>query len=151
MLEEGILLGGELSGHMFVFEDYFPFDDALFAASKLLQYLSRSHQSVSEHLAGLPKLFSTRLIEVPVPDEVKFEVANQVALRFAQKYVVNNIDGARIDFDDGWAIVRASNTTPNLTIRFEANSQEALDRIRGEVFDALREFPEVSVDARAEH
>jgi len=151
MVAERILLGGELSGHLFVFEDYFPFDDALFAASKLLQFLSRSNKRISEHFEGLPRMFSTRLIEVPVPDEAKFSVVERVTRKFARTYPVNDIDGARIDFSNGWAIVRASNTTPNLTLRFEANTQEALDRIQREVFDTLREFSEVDVDARVNH
>lgn len=151
MIDDQILLGGELSGHMFVFEDYYPYDDALFAASRLLQFLSQQSQSVSELLAGLPKLFSTRLIEIPVPDTAKFGVVRQITSEYSQKYPVNDLDGARIDFKDGWAIVRASNTTPNLTLRFEANSQEALERMQHEVYGSLRKFSEVNIDGRVEH
>jgi phosphomannomutase/phosphoglucomutase len=151
MIEEGIMLGGELSGHMFVFEDFFPFDDALYTSARLLHYLSRSDKTISEHLAGLPKLYSTPLILVPTPDDAKFGVIKQITEHFKELYPVNDVDGARVTFDDGWAIVRASNTTPNLTVRFEASTEEALERIEAEVYGVLGKFPEVDLEHREEH
>jgi len=147
MAEENILLGGELSGHIFAFEDFFPFDDGLYASCRVLQYLSKSNKTVSEHLADLPRLFSTRLIEIPVPDILKFNVVKNVTLNLSEKYPVMDIDGARVTFPDGWAIVRASNTTPNLTVRFEADSKEALERIQEEVYSILKRYPEVDLNS----
>ena len=147
MSEENILLGGELSGHIFAFEDFFPFDDGLYASCRVLQYLSKSNKTVSEHFTDLPKLFSTRLIEIPVPDDRKFDVIKGVTAKLSEKYSIVDIDGVRAEFPDGWTIVRASNTTPNLTVRFEANTQEALDRIQSEVYSILRMYPEVNLNS----
>ncbi|MEW5986654.1 MAG: phosphomannomutase/phosphoglucomutase [Chloroflexota bacterium] len=133
MREDHIILGGELSGHMFVFEDYYPVDDALYAAGRLLQYLSTTDKSVSAQFADLPKLYASRIIEIPCADHAKFDVIKQLQAAFAARYEVNTIDGARVTFPHGWAIVRASNTTPNLTLRYEADSPEHLEEIRDEV------------------
>jgi phosphomannomutase/phosphoglucomutase len=151
MREEKIQLGGELSGHMFLFEDFFPFDDALFATAKLLAYLSKSEKTISEHLANLPALCSTPLILIPCSDDTKFSVVKKATRLFAEKHPVNDVDGARISYDDGWAVVRASNTTPNLTVRFEATNKQALDRIQSEVYNVLERFPSANLDESKTH
>jgi phosphomannomutase / phosphoglucomutase len=139
MREDGILLGGELSGHMFVFEDYYPIDDALYASCRLIQYLSQDVKSVSDHFFSLPRLYSTRLIEMPCADEIKFNVIEALQQDFKKLYGdVNTIDGVRVNFEHGWAIVRASNTTPNLTLRFEADSTEHLEEIKSTVLAHIK-------------
>lgn len=143
MRDDNIMLGGEFSGHFYVFENYYPFDDALYAASKVLEILSKSTKPLSEHFADLPVLYSTRLIEIPCDDAAKFDVIDKAVRIFSQTHEVNTIDGARITFSDGWAIIRASNTTPTLTFRAEADSPEALEKIKLSVFDVLGQFPAV--------
>ena len=145
MWEEEITLGGELSGHMFVAENYYIIDDALFAACHILRILASSPTPLSGHFTNLPKLYSTRLIELPCPDSDKFDVVKAVGKKFATEYEVNDIDGARIDFGGGWALVRASNTTPVLTLRFEAETQQRLEEIQSIVYQALKQFPSVTV------
>jgi phosphomannomutase / phosphoglucomutase len=145
MREEGILLGGELSGHMFVFENYLPIDDAIFAASRLLQILSSGERSISQHLEGLPTYCTTNLIEVPASDSTKFGIVRKVVETFSKDYKVIDIDGARVDFGSGWAVIRASNTTPNLTLRFEADTPSDLDIVRARVYEVLRGFPDVDL------
>lgn len=140
MRDDNIILGGELSGHMFVFEDYYPIDDALFAACRLLQFLSKSRTSVSQYFSDLPSLCTTPLMELPCDDAIKFQVVEKLQHAFSEKYEVNTIDGARVTFPYGWAIVRASNTTENLTLRFEADSPEHLEAIKSEVLEVVNSF-----------
>jgi phosphomannomutase/phosphoglucomutase len=140
MREDGILLGGELSGHMFVFEDYFPIDDAAYAAGRLLSFLSRGNKKVSEYFVDLPKLYSTRLVEIPCADNVKFEIVDQIRDILLKKYEGVTIDGLRVTMSGGWALIRASNTAPNLTLRFEANSAENLKAIQDEVMGVVKQF-----------
>lgn len=147
MREDGILLGGELSGHMFVFEDYYPVDDALFATATIVKILSESSVPLSQHFEDLPRLYSTELIELPIADTVKHETVRELAKIFSSMYKVNDIDGARITFPDGWALVRASNTTPNLTVRFEAESPEGLERIQKVVYDVLKRFDAIRIES----
>ncbi|MCK4357669.1 MAG: phosphomannomutase/phosphoglucomutase [Candidatus Cloacimonetes bacterium] len=141
MKEEGALLGGEMSGHMFFADRYFGFDDAIYAAGRLLEILSRSDTKLSELLADVPKTFNTPEIRVDCPDEIKFDVVEQVKNYFSKKnYNINNIDGMRITFDDGWALVRASNTQPVLVLRFESTSQERLNEIQQMITEKVQEF-----------
>ena len=145
MWEEEITLGGELSGHMFVAENYYIIDDALFAACHILRILASSSTPLSGHFTNLPKLYSTRLIELPCPDSDKFDVVKVLGEQFATEYATNDTDGARVDFGGGWALVRASNTTPVLTLRFEAETQQRLEEIQSIVYQALKQFPSVTV------
>jgi len=126
-------LAGEMSGHMFFGGDWFGFDDALFAAARLLQYISRTGGPLSRLLAGLPHTVSTPELRVACPDEVKFDVVERAAKDFAAKYPVSTLDGVRITFAEGWGLLRASNTQPVLVMRFEARAPEALAAYRGEV------------------
>ncbi len=145
MIEDHILLGGELSGHMFVAEDYYPIDDALWAACRLAQVLAASDGPISSHFRDLPRLFATPLIEVHCPDSEKFGIVEKVRKRFEEHYPVNPVDGVRVDFGDGWGLVRASNTNPALSIRCEAASPERLEEIKGLIFGALKEYPAVDL------
>jgi phosphomannomutase/phosphoglucomutase len=126
-------LAGEMSGHLFFGGDWFGFDDALFAAARLLEIVSAGPPGLARLLADLPRTFATPELRVDCPDEVKFGVVEQASAYFSARYRVNTIDGVRISFPEGWGLLRASNTQPVLVMRFEATSPEALERYRAEV------------------
>lgn len=130
MKEEGAALAGEMSGHIFFADRYFGYDDAIYAGARLLEILSNTDQPLSGLLAGVPPMVATPEIRVECPDEKKFSVVEQLVAAFKQEYSVIDIDGARILFDGGWGLVRASNTQPALVLRFEAKDQERLQQIR---------------------
>jgi phosphomannomutase/phosphoglucomutase len=131
MKEEGALLAGEMSGHIFFNDRYYGFDDAIYAGARLLEILAETKKTTAELLADLPSSFSTPEIRRDCPDEIKFTVVQKALEAFeAQGLKVNSIDGARVEFADGWGLVRASNTQPVLVFRFEATSQKRLDEIQ---------------------
>ncbi|HEX3035359.1 MAG TPA: phosphomannomutase/phosphoglucomutase [Thermodesulfobacteriota bacterium] len=127
---EGAALGGEMSGHMFFGNRFFGYDDALYAALRLLEIISKTGKKVSELLANVPPAFSTPEIRVECPDEIKFQVVEKVKEELSNEYRVIDVDGARIEFPDGWGLIRASNTQPALVLRFEALTKERLQEIR---------------------
>jgi len=131
MKEEKALLAGEMSGHIFFADRYFGYDDAIYATLRLLDIVKKNGRphSVKRLLRGLPQVFSTPEIRVDCDDRLKFGVVDKIRDIFSG-YEVNTIDGARINFGDGWALVRASNTQPALVLRFEALSEDSLRRIR---------------------
>ncbi|MGH7522057.1 MAG: phosphomannomutase/phosphoglucomutase [Gemmatimonadales bacterium] len=133
MKEIGAPLAGEMSGHMFFGGDWYGFDDALFAAARLLAYVAKEGGPLSRLLADLPKTYATPELRVDCPDEQKFDVVQQAAAHFAARYPVFTLDGVRITFPEGWGLLRASNTQPVLVMRFEATSPKALDAYRSEV------------------
>src|SRR6266496_619714 len=133
MKELNAPLAGEMSGHMFFGGDYLGFDDALFAAARLLEIVSHRPFGLAPLLADLPETFATPEIRVDAPDEEKFAIVERAAACFAARYPANTIDGVRITFPKGWGLVRASNTQPILVLRFEATDPQALDAYRGEV------------------
>jgi phosphomannomutase/phosphoglucomutase len=133
MKELGAPLAGEMSGHMFFAGDWFGFDDALFAAARLLEIVAAQPGGLARLLADLPTTYTTPEIRVDVPEEIKFEVVGRAAEHFAARYRVNTIDGVRMAFADGWGLIRASNTQPVLVLRFEATSEAALASYRDEV------------------
>lgn len=137
MKEIDAVFTGEMSGHMFFADDYYGFDDAIYAGARLLSLLSFSRQSISEMLADINKYYSTPEIRLPSTDEQKFQVVDRVLQTFKNKYQIIDIDGARIIFPDGWALVRASNTGPELIVRCEGNTPEALEKIKQELFAVL--------------
>jgi phosphomannomutase/phosphoglucomutase len=126
-------LAGEMSGHMFFGGDYLGFDDALFAAARLLEIVSRQPFGLATLLADLPRTFATPELRVDWPEEEKFELVERAALHFASQYPVNTIDGVRITFPQGWGLLRASNTQPVLVMRFEATDEKARNAYRAEV------------------
>jgi phosphomannomutase/phosphoglucomutase len=126
-------IAGEMSGHMFFGGDYLGFDDAIFAAARLLEIVSRRPFGLATHLADLPKTFATPEIRVEAPEAEKFAIVERAAQYFAARYPVNTIDGVRITFPQGWGLLRASNTQAILVLRFEATDSAALDAYRGEV------------------
>jgi phosphomannomutase / phosphoglucomutase len=137
MKEERAPLAGEMSGHMFFGGDYLGFDDALFAAARLLEIVSRGPFGLAGLLRDLPATTATPEIRVDVPEERKFDLVERAVAHFSSRYPVNTIDGVRITFPDGWGLLRASNTQPILVLRFEASDQRSLDAARREVVDWL--------------
>ena len=133
-------LAGEMSGHMFFADRYLGFDDAVYAACRLLEILAATGHSVSKLLADVPRTYTTPEIRVACPDPIKFEVVRQITEHFHQRERVIDIDGARVLFKDGWGLVRASNTQPALVLRFEALSQDRLQEIRDVVEGQLRQI-----------
>jgi len=133
MKETGALLAGELSGHIMVADDYFGFDDALYDACRLIALLSRSERSLSERVAEFPQYVSTPEIRIEVTEEQKWEIVERAIAHFKQHHEVIDVDGARVLFGDGWALLRTSNTQPVIVARFEARTQARLDEIRSEV------------------
>ncbi|MGC9361650.1 MAG: phosphomannomutase/phosphoglucomutase [Candidatus Syntrophosphaera sp.] len=131
MKELGVEFAGEMSGHVFLADRYLGFDDAIYAACRFLEIVSKKEEPVSDYLADQPKMFNTPELHIKCEDERKFDVVAKVCEEFkAEGYDVNDIDGARITFDDGWGLVRASNTTPVLVTRFEAESEARMNEIR---------------------
>ncbi len=130
MKAEGAALAGEMSGHLFFADRYLGYDDAIYATGRVLEILARSAGPLSALLADVPETVTTPEIRVDCPDREKAEVVRRVADRLAGKYDVIDIDGVRVRFDDGWGLVRASNTQPALVLRFEAASEERLAEIR---------------------
>jgi phosphomannomutase / phosphoglucomutase len=141
MAEEGALLAGEMSGHVFFRHRYFGFDDAIYASARLLEILTRSDKPLSKLLADVPRTYATGELHVPADEEKKFELIRRAVFRFkADGLQVVDVDGARVVFEDGWGLVRASNTQPMLVLRFEATTQRRLAKIRGLVEKALDEI-----------
>jgi phosphomannomutase/phosphoglucomutase len=126
-------LAGEMSGHMFFGGDWFGFDDALFAAARLLHYLAEQGGPLSRLLADLPATAATPEIRIECADDRKFAIVEQAARHFGAKYPVSTLDGVRITFPEGWGLLRASNTQPVLVMRFEARTAQALAAYQGEV------------------
>jgi phosphomannomutase / phosphoglucomutase len=147
MREDGILLGGEVSGHMFFGENWYGVDDGILASCKILELIARDPRPVSAHFDGLPHFHSTPELKAPCPDDKKFAVIGELATDFKRRYESIDIDGVRILFPDGWGLVRASNTNPYLTLRFEGKSTAAVDRMKAEVYAALRRYPFIDLPA----
>ncbi len=137
--ETGALLGGEMSGHVFFKERWFGFDDALYAAARLLEILSADDRPVSEIFGEIPNSVNTPELNIKfAQDGAHHEFMQRfVAASSFDGAKITDIDGLRADFADGWGLVRASNTTPSLVIRFEADSEDALRTIQGKFRDAM--------------
>jgi phosphomannomutase/phosphoglucomutase len=138
MKETGAVLAGEMSGHVFFADNYFGYDDGIYAGARLLQILSNTEGPLSALLSGLPRTVATPEIRLDCPDDVKFSILPELTEEFKRTNKVIDIDGARIIFEHGWALVRASNTQPVLVLRFEADTQERLDEIRGIVEERVK-------------
>ncbi|MBI5414146.1 phosphomannomutase/phosphoglucomutase [Candidatus Peregrinibacteria bacterium] len=146
MEKEKALLGGEVSGHLFFAEDYYGYDDALLAAFKILTVVWNSGKKLEEHFADLRRTFITPEIKVKISEHEKFAIMKKIVQHFLTKYPdALTIDGIRIEFGEGaWGIIRVSNTSAYLTMRFEARSEEKLSEIQKIVFDHLEEYAEIS-------
>jgi phosphomannomutase/phosphomannomutase/phosphoglucomutase len=140
MKEIKAVFTGEMSGHMFFADEYYGYDDAVYAAARLLRIISNTDKTLTELLVDTPKYFATPEMRVKSTDTAKFVVVEKVLAHFKQKYEVIDIDGARILFPGGWGLVRASNTGPELIVRCEGKTPADLERIKGELFTFLREL-----------
>jgi phosphomannomutase/phosphoglucomutase len=138
LIETGAPLAGEMSGHMFFSEGYFGFDDALFAAGRLLRFVAASGRSLAALVDSIPTYYATPETRLDCPEDLKFRVPEELKRQFAGRYRVIDIDGARVEFGDGWGLVRASNTQPAVVVRFEARSPERLEAIRALMMEPLR-------------
>jgi len=138
MKETGALLAGEMSGHLFFADEYYGYDDAIYAAARMLRILSETSIPLSHFLKDVPKTYTTPEIRVDCPDESKFAVVEGVKSHYKDKYPIIDVDGVRVSFGDGWGLVRASNTQPSLVLRFEADTKERLDEIREQVEAVVR-------------
>lgn len=137
-------LGGEMSGHIFFVENSYGFDDALYAGLRLLQYMSTTSESLSEVMANTPYYVATPEIRVHCPDDSKYEVAKDMARRFKEAgYEVIDIDGARVNFSLGWGLCRASSNLPELILRFEAKTPEAVEEYKALFREKLASYPQV--------
>ena len=143
MQETKALLAGEMSGHICFSDEYYGFDDAIYAACRILKIVASSKEKVSAMLTDVPKTAATPEIRVDCPDENKFEIVRELTESFRKEYDVIDIDGVRIKFDNGWALIRASNTQPVIVFRFEANNADHLDEIISVIRKAISKYEPV--------
>jgi phosphomannomutase / phosphoglucomutase len=145
--EEKAALAGEFSGHIFFVEDFYGFDDANFAALKVLEYISQQQETVSEIVAKTPYYISTPAFHAHADDTVKYDIVDKLVAEFkADGYRVIDINGVRAYIKDGWGLVRASSNLPALVIRFEAKTEEGLKEIEKIFREKLKKFPEVGTE-----
>ncbi len=139
--DDNLPFGGELSGHVY-FNDKWPcFDSGLYAGLRLIEILSKTNKKTSELLEGINNYYSTEELKFPSSDDKKFEIVDKIKKYCIEKnYNINDIDGVRVTFDYGWALVRCSNTGPNITARFEANSKEKLEELQVEFIGQINKF-----------
>ena len=147
MLELNCKFGGEMSGHIFFADDYYGYDDAIYVAARLLQTLSRSSKTLSQLREELPQYHSTPEMRLEAKsDEEKFQISRKAVEYFTEHYDCSTVDGVRINFDDGWGLVRASNTQPVIVCRFEASTIERMNEIKNLVISKLKEIGELKFD-----
>jgi phosphomannomutase/phosphoglucomutase len=139
MQEEKALAAGEMSGHLFFADSYFGYDDAIYATGRLLEILAATDRAISELLADLPGSVTTPEICWDCPDERKFQIVENIKRRVRGKYAFIDLDGVRLQFPDGWGLIRASNTQPALVLRYEARTAERLKEIQDLVEGLLRQ------------
>jgi len=140
MKEINAVFTGEMSGHIFFADDYYGFDDALYAGARLISLLSKSNMTITEMLSNIPRYYSTPEIRLPSTDTEKFKIVDQMLQHFRAQYEVIDIDGARIIFPNGWGLVRASNTGPEIIFRCEGNTPEARDEIKEVLFSYMKQI-----------
>ena len=146
MREDGILLGGEVSGHMFFAENYYGVDDGMLASCKILEIVARHAAPASELFDSMEHLHATPELKAPCPDDKKFQVVDELVAELRQHYDLVDIDGARVIFPGkGWGLVRASNTNPYLTLRFEARTEPDVESMKHIIYTALQRYPFVTL------
>ena len=146
MRDDGILLGGEVSGHMFFGEGYYAVDDGMLAACKIVEIVAREAGAASRLFGSIEHRHATPELKAPCPDDKKFSLIDELARELKQRYETIDIDGARVLFPGGgWGLVRASNTNPYLTLRFEGHSEDEIAQMKKVIYDALRRYPYVSL------
>ncbi len=140
-------LGGEMSGHIFFADDYYGYDDAIYVAARIVQTLSRTDKTLSQLKAELPTYYSTPEMRFEAEsDEEKFRIAKEAVDYFTENYNCSIVDGVRIQFGDGWGLVRSSNTQPVIVCRFEANTPERMEEIQSIVMDKLQTIGKLKLD-----
>ncbi|MCL4367392.1 phosphomannomutase/phosphoglucomutase [Patescibacteria group bacterium] len=147
MHRQNISLTGEMSGHMFFGEkfNFYGFDDSMFAALKVLEYLSSQNKPLSAIIAELPHYDSTPIINIDAPDKTKHQIIQEITQQFKEdKLKVIDVDGARVYTDDGWGLIRASNTTPMLVLRFESKTAAGIEKLKALFKEKLSKYPQVS-------
>ncbi len=142
IFQENAIFAGEMSGHIFFNDRWFGFDDAVYAGARLLEILSQSKKSLTEIIQDIPRAINTPEIRVDTTEEAKFEIVRQITDYFKKNHHVIEIDGARIKFLHGWALVRASNTQPSLVLRYEADSETHLNEIQEKLQPILKSIKE---------
>ena len=140
MKETGALLAGEMSGHIFFADRYFGHDDALYAACRMLEIMAETEKSPTELLMDVPKAYNTPEIRIECRESQKLGIVSAITKKFKKTNKVIDIDGARILYSRGWGLIRSSNTQPVLVLRFEADSEEELQRIKNEVETELNKL-----------
>lgn len=146
MAENNCKIGGEMSGHIFFADDYFGYDDAIYVAGRLIQMLSNTEKTLSELKSVIPKYISTPEIRLEAEsDEKKFEIAKMAEDYFSKNYDCITVDGVRVKFKEGWALVRASNTQPVIVCRFEGNTLDNMNKIQSIILDKLKEFGNLKI------
>jgi phosphomannomutase/phosphoglucomutase len=145
MRETQAVLAGEMSGHFCFADRYHGYDDAIYAACRIIEIVAKAERPLSQLLADLPKTYSTPEIRVDCPDEIKFKLVEKVKQQFSdpsrmrgERVKMIDVDGLRVQFEDGWGLLRASNTQPVLVLRFEAKGEERLKEIQNLIQDAVK-------------
>lgn len=147
MHDNGSMLGGETSGHMFCGEDYYHFDDACVAALRLLIILKNGGKQFSEHFASFPEVYQMPELRPYTPDEAKGQIVADSIAHFQKTRPVETMDGARIDFgDNAWAGIRQSNTSPCISVCIEARTPQKMEEVKAEVIGFLKNYPEIDWD-----
>ena len=145
--EHNPLLAGEMSGHIFFNDKWYGFDDGVYSGARIIELISKTKKSVSSHNKELPILFSTPELNIEVTDEKKFEIVEKFIANCTLEGKKISIDGLRINFDNGWGLLRASNTTPMLVMRFEGNTEENLIKIKNKFIKELsRICPDIDIN-----
>ncbi len=142
--DENAVFGGERSGHFFIRDNYYGFDDGVFSAAKLISYLSEQQQTFSELIAATPYYTISPTIHVHCPDEIKYDIEKKLVESFKKKYPVIDVNGARVLFDNGWGLVRASSNEPVLVLVFEGATNDHVQQYKQIFREHLAEFPEIS-------
>jgi len=141
--EEKAALAGEMSGHVFFVENYYGFDDGVYSGLRFVEYVAARTESLSRIMAGTPTYLSTPAIQVKCADEVKYAVVEKLTAELKRDFErVVDINGARVIFDDGWGLVRASSNLPELVLRFEARTPQRLQEIKATFRNYLSRYPE---------
>lgn len=140
MKEVDAPLAGEMSGHIFFSDRFFGYDDAVYAGARMMEIAAAGDSTFKQMLSDMPEVHNTPEIKFPIPEEKKFAVVDKITEHFKGKHETLDIDGARVNFGDGWALARASNTTPYIVLRFEAQSAERLEEIQKMVTSVVERF-----------
>jgi phosphomannomutase/phosphoglucomutase len=138
--EEKAPIAGELSGHLYFADEYFGYDDAIYSSLRLLRIMDKEGKKLSEFFTDVKKYYSTPEIRIEVKDDNKFEIVEKVKNYFSKKYKINDIDGVKVYYPNGWALLRASNTQPALVVRIEGETEEELEKIKEEFMEVIEKF-----------